>query len=405
MQAVLGVVPPMTRAIIPLLMLLVFAAVLAAAPAPVNLALNRPFASSGTTLPGWNGLVDGVKDSDSAPGCFATSNSSDFPKFAVVDLGGDCSISKVVVYNAGNGNTRTISLSSSVDGINYKKLRDPDFIFGDRDPIPLSVAFQQPRTAQYVRVTFLDTWKKGLGGDNCMFLREIEVFGTRGDEKEDNAFAFAAGQAASVANRSVDIFRRYCLDNREPIKITVVGDYFIGAADDDTQWVRQAAEELAKLYPDKKITLTAVGGTEGAISYGTEWAKEHRGALAPDLVLLAYGSQAASVDADQAEFRSKYQALVNELTDNTQALVIAITPPPFPQNEKLALTTKTQGRSTRGYAWQVEQVALSQDLPLVRTAAVLAKVPGDKTPLYLDNMHLSAEGNRALGLAIADLLH
>lgn len=395
----------MTRAILALLMLGVFTGLVAAAPAPVNLALNRPFASSGTTLPGWNGLVDGEKDSDSAPGCFATSNDSTFPKFVVIDLGADCTVSKVVVYNSGNGNTRTISLSSSVDGVNYKKLRDPDFIFTDRDPIPLSVSFQQPRTAHYVRVAFLDTWKNGLGGDNCMFLREVEVFGTRGDEKEENPFAFALGQAPSVGNRSVDIFQRYCLDNQEPMKITVAGDYFIGAADDDTQWVRQAAEELAKLYPEKKITLTAVGGNEGAISYGIDWARDHRGALAPDLVILAYGSQAASVSADQGEFRSKYQTLVNELTDNTQAMVIAITPPPFLQNDKLALASKTQGRSTRSYAWQVEQVALSRGVPLVRTSAVLAKVPGDKTPLYLDNMHLSAEGNRALGIAIADLLH
>ena len=239
-----------------------------------------------------------------------------------------------------------------------------------------------------------------------MFLREVEVFGTRGaSEKEDSPFAFAAAQAPLVSNRSVSIFKRYCLENYQPMKITVVGDYSIGAADDDTQWVRQAAEELAKLYPDKKITLTAVGGSEGAIGYGLEWAKEHQGALAPDLILLAYGSQAASVGADQAEFRSKYQALVNELLDNTQALVVAITPPPFLQSEKLALTAKTQGRSTRPYAWQIEQVALSCGVPLVRTAAVLAKVHGDKTPLYLDNMHLSAEGNRAVGLAIADLLH
>lgn len=395
----------MTRAILPLLVLLLLVGLAAAAPAPVNLALNRPFASSGTTLPGWNGLVDGEKDSDSAPGCFATSNDKDFPKFVVIDLGGDCSISKVVVYNSGNGNTRTISLSSSIDGVNYKKLRDPDFIFADRDPIALSVAFQQPRTAQYIRVSFVDTWKKGLGGDNCMFLREVEVFGTRGDEKEDNPFAFAADQAPCATNRSVDIFRRYCLDNGDAIKITVVGDYFIGATDDDTQWIRQAAEELAKLYPEKKITLSAVGGSEGAISYGIEWAKDHRGALAPDLIILAYGSQAASVSADQSEFRSKYQALVNELTDNTQALVVAITPPPFLQNDKLALASRTQGHSTRAYGWQVEQVALSRGLPLVRTTAVLAKVPGDKTPLYLDNMHLSPEGNRALGLAIADLLH
>lgn len=380
-------------------------ALVMAASAPVNLALNRPYASSCPTLPGWTGLVDGEKDSDSAPGCFATRAEDGFPKYVVLDLGADCLVSKVVVYNSGNGNNRTVALSSSLDGVNYKKLRDPDFIFTDRDPLALSVAFGQPRPVHYVRVTFLDTWKKGLGGDNCMFLREIEVFGTRGEEKAENPFAFASGQAPSESYRALDIFRRYCLERPDPMKITVLGDYFISGDDADTHWVRQLAEELVKLYPDKPITLTAVGGSEGAISYGVDWAKNHRGVLAPDLVLLAYGAQAASVDADQGEFRAKYQALLSELSDNTQALVIAITPPPFLQDPTLAWSSKTAGRSTRGYAWQVEQVALSRGVPLVRSAAVLAKTPGDKKALYEDNMHLGAEGHRALGLAIADLLH
>ncbi|MHB8997545.1 MAG: GDSL-type esterase/lipase family protein [Armatimonadota bacterium] len=394
----------MIRSTIVAIALVCACAVAAAATAPINLALNRPYASSCPTLPGWTGLLDGDKDSDSAPGCFATSNEEAYPKYVVIDLGADCAVSKVIVYNSSNGNTRTVSLSSSVDGVNYKKLRDPDFIFADREPTALTVGFQQPRPVRYVRVTFLDSWKNGLGGDNCMFLREVEVFGTRGEEKADNSFAFASGQATCITNRSLDIFRRYCLESPEPMKITVIGDYFIGGSDEDSHWVRQAGEELAKLYPGKKITLTAVGGSDGAIAYGTEWCKEHRGALAPDLVLLAYGSQAASVGADQGEFRSKYQQLVNELLDNTQALVIAITPPPFLQDPTLALSSKTEGRNTRGYAWQVEQVALSRGLPLVRSAAVLSRIPGDKRPLYVDNMHLSSEGQRALGLAIADLL-
>ena len=386
-----------------MLALLCAAAVASAAPA-VNLAVNRPYASSGPTLSGWTGLVDGEKDSDSAPGCFATGNEASFPKYVVIDLGADCTITKVVVYNSGDGNTRTVSLSASLDGVNYKKLRDPDFIFADRDPLMLSVAFQQPRQAHYVRLTFLDTWSKGLGGDNCLFVREVEVFGTRGEEKEDNPFAFATGQAPLVTNRSVDVFRRYCLDNRGDMRVTVVGDYFIGGSDEDTHWARQAAEELAKLHPDKKITMTAVGGSEGAISYALDWAKDHRGALAPDLIILAYGAQAASVGADLGEFRGKYQGLVNELVENTQALVVVVTPPPFLQDKSMAWFSKTQGHSTRPYAWMAEQVALSRGLPLVRSAAVLAKVPGDKTPLFADNMHLSPEGHRALGLAIADLL-
>jgi lysophospholipase L1-like esterase len=393
----------MMRATVAMLALLCAAAMASAAPA-VNLAVNRPYASSSPTLPGWTGLVDGAKDSDSAPACYATSNEGPFPKYAVIDLGADCTITKVVVYNSGNGNTRTVALSASLDGVNYKKLRDPDFIFADRDPVVLSVSFQQPRQAHYVRLAFLDTWKKGLGGDNCAFVREVEVMGTRGEEKEEDPFAFANGQAPSVTNRSVEIFRRYCLDNRGDTRVTVVGDYFVGGSEESTHWAKQAAEELAKLHPDKQITLTAVGGSEGAISYALNWALEHRGVLAPDLIFLAYGAQAASVGADPGEFRTKYQGLVNELVENTQALVVVVTPPPFLQDKSLPWFSKTQGHSTRPYSWVAEQIALSRGLPLVRSAAVFAKVPGDKTTFFADNMHLSSEGHRALGLALADLL-
>ncbi|MEN6403901.1 MAG: GDSL-type esterase/lipase family protein [Armatimonadia bacterium] len=390
--------------VIPLLVLILAATALAAAPGvPVNLALDRPFISSCSTLPGWHGLVDGEKESDTAPGCYATTNDSSFPKYVVIDLGGDCSISKVVVYNSGNGNTRTVSISSSVDATNYKKLRDPDFIFADRDANMLSVGFQ-PRTAHYVRITMPDTWKSGLGGDNCMFLREVEVFGVRQGPGDEEPFAFAAGQPAAVKPRVVDVFKRYCLQTPGELKVTVVGDYFVSEADQDSHWARILATELAKLYPNKRVTLTAVGGTEGSIAFAMEWARDSRWALAPDVVVVAYGAQAASVSADLGEFRSKYQGLITELVENTDALVIALTPLPFMQNSSLPLSERTKGRSTRGYAWAVEQVAQTAGLPVVRTASVLAKAPGGKADLYQDNMHLSQEGQLTLGLALADLL-
>lgn len=388
----------------PLLVLISAASALAAAPGvPVNLALNRPFISSCSTLPGWHGLVDGDKKSDTAPGCYATSNDSTFPKYVVIDLGADCSISKVVVYSSGNGNTRTVSLSSSVDATNYKKLRDPDFIFTDRDANVLSVGFQ-PRTAHYVRITMPDTWKSGLGGDNCMFLREVEVFGVRQGPGDEEPFAFVAGQPPTIKPRIVDVFKRYCLESPGELKVTVVGDYFVTGADQDSHWARILATELAKLYPNKRVTLSTVGGTEGSIAYALEWARDNRWALAPDVVVVAYGAQAASVNADPAEFRSKYQSLISELAENTSALMVALTPLPFLQNASLPLADRTKDHSTRDYAWGVEQVAQTAGLPVVRTASVLAKSPGDKTDLYQDNMHLSPEGHLALGLALADLL-
>ena len=368
-----------------------------AAPASpaTNLALDCPYAINVQTLPGWNGLVDGDKTSDSAPGCFATDNAPGYPKYAVIDLQGECTISKVVVYNSANGNTRTVSLASSPDGSHYKKLRDPDFIFAADGAMALTVNFQ-PRAARYVRVTFVDTWKQGLGGDDCLFLREAEVYGCRsGKAVQPDPFALASHQAPFVSNRAVAIFKRYCLDTSGDLRMTVVGDTFVAGCDQDTHWAKLAAADLSKLYPEKRVVLNAVGGNESALAYGLDWAKDHRGVLAPDLIIVSYGTHAALAGAGLDDFRGKYQALISELLDNTNALIVPVTPLPFVSPET---------RSSAGYDAIVGQIASAGGLPLLRTAAVLSKIPGDKSLLYLDGTHLSPAGHRAVGDSLADLL-
>jgi lysophospholipase L1-like esterase len=380
-----------------ILVLLLCATTTWAAPAapPTNLALNHPYASNVQALPGWTGLADGDKASDSAPGCFGTANDTTYPKYVVIDLGSACQISKVVVCNSANGNTRTVSVACSPDGANYKKLRDPDFIFTAGDPTALTLSFQ-PRTARYVRVTMPDSWKGGLGGDNCLFLREIEVYGVHtGDSGKGDPFAFAASQAPFATNRSTQIFKRYCLDGTGELHVTVVGDTFTTGFDQDAHWAKVVATEISRLYPNKQTALTGVGGTDGAVGFGLDWAKDHRGVLAPDLILVAYGTQAALANASPDEFRQKYQALLAELTENTRSLIVAVTPLPF---------LPPDAHDSRPYADAVEQIALANDLPLLRTAAVLSKIPGDKSVLYADNTHLSAAGHEAIGTALADLL-
>ncbi len=383
-----------------LLPVMITCAVWAQEPA-VNLALGRPYVSNAPVLPGWTGLVDGDRESDSAPACFATANSPEYPKYVTIDLGGRCTITKVVVYNSGNGNTRTVALASSADGQAYKALREPDFIFADRDPLFLSVSFQ-PRVARYVRISFRDTWKGGLGGDNCLFLREVEVFGEAGQEMRDDPFRLAGTQPPFETDRAVRLFKRYCLEEPGDLSIAVVGDLTVIGADQEGHWATVAADMLRRLYPDKRLTIEIAGGTSGSIAYGLEWAQQRRGSLAPDLVLLSYGAQAASAKAEISEFRVKYQGLINELLTNTEALVVAITPPPY-----LSATGESGANSgTWPYAWAVEQVALSQRVPLVRAASVLAQTPesGNRASLLLDSQHVGEAGHQALGMAIADLL-
>ena len=369
-----------------------------------NLALQRPYVTSTEMLRGWTGLVDGDRDSDTAPGCHATANTPGLPKHVVIDLGASCVISKMVVYNSANGNTRTVSLASSTDGRTYKKLRDPDFIFADRDPLVLSVVFQ-PRPARYVRVTFRDTWKGGLGGDYCMFLREVEVYGQPGKETPEDPLKLAAEQPPFQSERAARIFKRYCLSSPGDLNIAVVGDLTVIDADKEGHWATVAANGLRQAYPGKRLTVEVAGGTSGSIARGLEWAQQRRDALAPDLVLISYGAQAAASRAEVGEFRTKYQSLVNELLDNTAALVVIVTPPPFMSEEPVA-DRGGKARDTRPYAWATEQVAQGRGVPLVRTASVLARVasPGSRSALYLDNQHLGEAGHQALGMAIVELL-
>lgn len=375
-----------------------------AEPAAVNLALNRPHVSSGSLLPGWTGLVDGDRESDGAPGCYGTSNVGDLPKFVVVDLGAPSKISKVMVYNSGNGNTRTVSLSSSTDGSAWKKLRDPDFIFPDRDPLVLTVSFQT-RQARYVRVTFRDTWNNGLGGNNCFFLRELEVYGQPGKADGGSAEAVATGQPKVTSTRLVPMFKRYCLQAPGQLRIAAVGDYTVISADQAGHWATLAADGLRQTYPDKKLTLEMVGGQTGSIAAGVEWATLQTPDLAPDLILVSYGGQAAASRADLKEFRTKYQTLLNQLMDHTAALVVVITPPPLVRAEGGTGADAGKPRSSQEYGWAVEQAAQLLGLPVVRTASVLAKVTGASTQdLLLDSQHLGKPGHEAMGLAIAELL-
>jgi len=366
-----------------------------------NLALSRPFTSSDGLLPGWTGLVDGNHDLDSGPACYATSNEADFPKHVTIDLGGIASISKVVVYNSANGNTRTVAISASTDGVTFRKLRDPDFIFPDRTDSVLSVSFQ-PRPARYVRVTFADTWGSGLGGDNCMFLREVEVLGEAGDTPP----APAAGNVAPVgapyeSARVVDIFRRYCLQREGDLNIAVVGDFTVTDADLPGHWATVAADALRKLYPDKRLTLEVVGGKSGGISVGVDWADLQSPAVAPDLILVSYGGQAAAAKADLNEFRGKYQTLLQRLLRNTASLVVVVTPPPTLPPD----ASGGRDRPTGPYSWVVEQTAMTLGVPLVRTAAALGTMPAPaRTDMYISSEGLGNRAHIALGMAIAALL-
>jgi len=361
----------------------------------INLALNCSYVCNVETLPGWHGLVDGDKISDSAPGCFATVNTPVLPKIILLDLGNFCLISKVVVYNSANGNTRTISVSSSLDGVHYKKLRDPDFVFARGVAQTLSISFQ-PRSARYIRFAFPDTWKGGLGGDYCLFIREIEIFGQRtAPLKSDDPFLLAAQQAPSVSSPAIPIFKRYCLQAIREIKIAVLGDSLIAGYDQEEHWTRLIGQKLSALYPQAQFVVIGVGGPDSPVSAALQWAQNHRGPLAPDLIIVAYGTDMARQGSPQENFLQEYQALLEELTSNTAALIVLLTP--LPNVDKAA-------EVPLAWAELVEKMARIKSLPLLRTAAILSKIADEKARLTAAGQ-LTPQGHKALAEALIALLH
>jgi hypothetical protein len=368
-----------------------------------NIALGRPYRCSVPVLPGWHGLVDGKCDGDSAPECFATSNVDKFPQYVVIDLGAICEISRVVVYNSANGNTRKVSLECSDDASDYQVLRD-GFIFPDKSAMVLSHKFT-PRKARYVRLTLHDTWGGGLGGDNCLFLREVEVYGKRTDQPHasgaDPLVPFK-GQEMTIEYRSLRIFRRYCLGNPAlPLRVAVVGDGFGMATPGQAHWTTGLFERLERRWGrapqiENLASKSFVAEDCRALFEGSE--------QQPDLVLLTMGYSAALGRTDAAQFRQSTVNAVSLLTERTDALVVLVTPPPIVHQDSMGLYQEAIGADSATCAWQVETLASEHKLPLVRTGAVLANSSYDVSDLYADNLHLSDRGHEMLAIVIDRLL-
>lgn len=377
-------------------------AVLAQTAPAVNLALNQPFYCNVPILPGWTGLVDGDNQSDSAPGCFATSNVPDFPQYVVIDLGGRCTINKVAVYNSTNGNTRKVSIFSSQDNKKYDPLRE-GFIFPQGEALVLTHGFAN-RPARYVKIVLHDTWGGGPGGDNCLFLREVEVFGWRHEEEAGDLLSLAAVQPPFIRTRVVDIFSRYALNSPRDLNVAVLGDSMILHDDDTPNWAQVAMDIVGDGGDERAIDLQWVGGQEATPRAALQWLENLTEEEMPDLVFLAFGKDAVMRDQGAHRLRGDYQALVNALLDQTGALVVSVMPPPLVTAGETG-DYENRLRSRFGeYSGAVRQVVMSSGLPLVDTASVVARWDGEPADLFEDTMQFNPQGHKLLGRALADLL-
>ncbi len=335
-----------------------------AALAQYNLALNKPFTCTSEILSSWTGLVDGIKDSDSGPGCFATSNNPQFPKYLVIDLQLPCIVSRIAVYNSANGNTREVTLAVSADGESYEVLRD--YIFPAGQALTLNHSFEaRPRRAQFVRIGLMNSAGGGLGGDNCIFLREVEVYGVPTGGRPVAPPPVATGEPL-LTSRSVQIFRRYCLAAERDCRLFVIGDSF--AAEGETLWTGLLLAQLRARRPAAARTEMVVLSQEG-LTPGQAWGPilSEVVAEAPDAVLLTFGSDLRAWD--ERQFRRDLGKLTRDLLDETGGLVILVAPPPMQESEPGA--PKPASAIRRQAARELEALARLLSVPMLRTETAL----------------------------------
>lgn len=369
-----------------------------------NLARNRPYSCNAPNHGGWVGLVDGVKDSDEPPGCFATDGSPEFPKYVVVDLGAICDISRVEVVNSLNGNTKTVEIYAGHDGEKFVLLRR--YVFPARQLQTLKHVFPA-RKARYVKVAFRDTYGAGLAGDSYMFLREVEVWGTRprGANPPPTGFTIRTP-------RWLRMFRHYCLESAAEVTIAVVGD---------CSTVASAESAQPTAFPDLLVSLLreefgAARGEEGERSFRLENLATGRGtvssvlrqvdglaALDPDIVIVSLGL-VDSLRWRESEFRLGMNDLVRSLTRETHAAIILVAPPPIVAQEEKGRFADVKGKSSEAAADIVRAVAAMNGALLADVPAAFSQSATRPQHLYQDNLHLNRIGHTVVARLILQLL-
>ncbi len=353
-----------------------------------NLALNRPFLATGDLLAGWSGLVDGVYDSDSAPGCFATGNANQFPKSVTIDLQRPCNINRVTVHNSANGNTRAIVIYCSDDGQHYEQLRE--FIFPDGEALVLNHRFGD-RPAQFVRIEFSNTWGGGLGGDNTIFCREVEVFGTPTGADPVAAPMVQPTGPPVLSTREARLFRRWALETERPLSIAVLGDSF--ASCDEETWPQAVADGLAEERPeDAQVSLSAMTeeGIEPAADLGyVDLTVEAQ----PDVVFVTFGSDLQQWDG--AGFRSGLTELLRRLLSETDALVVLVGP---------AVSEVEHLATGRRALAEMETLSGLLSLPLVRTEAALLREGVSAEEIADEDGSISEGARGVIADAVLELL-
>jgi len=359
-----------------------------AAAAQQNVALNRPYICGTDIMGGWTGLVDGVTDSDSGPGCFATADEPDFPKAVTIDLQRPCGINRIAVHSSTNGNTRGIIIYCSQDGVRFEKLRE--FIFPQAQAITLNHRFND-RPAQFVRVEFTNTWRGGLGGDNVIFVREVEVFGNPTGAAPVVAPPPQPIGDAFVYTRDLRLFRRWAVQGDRPLSIAAFGDSL--ATCGEGSWPATVAERLRFARPDGgEVTVTDFSHPGMTPDAGTGDIT-HAIDAEPDVVLVSFGTDMVRWDGEA--FRAGLSGVVGRLLAETDALVILIGPAPG-TGELIDVARRALE--------EMERTADVLRVPMLRTEVLMLQEGLSAEDVIGDRGELSEEARLLIATSVLELL-
>jgi lysophospholipase L1-like esterase len=361
-----------------------------------NVALGKSFTSSSPGGIAWQGLLDGEKSSDSPPGCFATGPDAEYPKKIVIDLGAVYLIEQVIVHSAGNGNTKSVDVWASRDGVNYQQLRKP-YVFPDKTSQRMSARFQ-PQEARYVKLALWDTYGGGLGGDHILYLREVEVMGR---EVAATSQTRARPELPEDAPRLVRIFRRYVLGEGKPIRLLVIGDDMAIGRGEGKGLSVVLAEKLGERFSLDSIEVddeTKAGLTaRSAASLSLE--EEDK----PDLVLVALGA-ADALAFDPATFRAAMGRLLDKLLTRTEALIVVVAPPDIPHSAELGRAEECASADTADPAWQIASLIPGRGIAVVDGNGAIKDSGLPVAEAYADNLSLTDSGHEVIATAVVKLL-
>ncbi|MFQ6132593.1 MAG: GDSL-type esterase/lipase family protein [Armatimonadota bacterium] len=387
----------------PLLIVSGFALAMPSWAAEQNLALNRSYQCNAPNQGGWTGLVDGIKDSDQPPGCFATDGGPQSPKWVVVDLGGVCDISRIEVLNSLNGNTRTVEIYVGVDGEKFVLLRR--YIFPDRQLQTLKHVFP-PQKARYVKVAFRDTYGGGLAGDNYMFLRELEVWGTGAGG------AVAPPVSPTTATpRWLRLFRHYVLESDAEVTVAVLGDCSAlppplasgpSAFPDILLSLLREQYQSGAGMANKTFRLENLA-TERSTASSALRSVDGVAALDPQIVIVSLGL-VDSLRWQEEAFQRDLGELARRLNAETHAAIILVAPPPIVPQEDKGRFLDVRGKSSEEAAAAVRTVAALTGALLADVPAAFRQSATSSKHLYGDNLHLNRIGHTVVARAILQLL-